>query len=239
MTTNELITEIEEAVRREKLEKAAREYGPYVLAGCALAILITALSAGWQGWQARTNARHTETILAAIEGQTDDAVRAQKLGDVAATLGADQSLVARLTSAGLYLQQKNTAEALKQFQLAAAQKNANPLLRDLAVLQSVRMEWDAAGDKADAKALIARLLPLTTDKGNPWQSHARVQAAIITAHGMDDLSGAREILASVLKDKDTLPATLVKRAAALDHVYGIRLGDKKAEATPAKTETQG
>lgn len=237
MTTNELIIEIEEAVRREKLEKAAKEYGPYVLAGCALAILITAAAAGWQSWQTRANAKYTAAILTTIETAGDKT--GERLADTAAQLGAGQTVVARLTAAGIYLGQDNKPEALKQFQLAAGEKGAPPLLRDLALLQSVRLEWDTAADGADAHALIQKLLPLTGDKNNPWQAHARVQAAIITAHGLNDLAGARTILAEVLKDKDTLPASLVQRASALDHVYGIRLGDKKAEAAPAKTETQG
>lgn len=236
MTTNELIIEIEEAVRREKMEKAAREYGPYVLAGCALAILITALSVGWQSWQMRTNAKHTATILAAIENGGDKS--AENLSDIAASLGAGQTVVARMTSAGLFLRDGNKPEALKQFQLAATEKNANPLLRDLALLQSVRLEWDGAAGKADPAALITKLLPITNDRDNAWQSHARVQAAVITAHGLNDLPGARAILAKVLERKDTLPPALVERATALDHVYGIQLGDK-ADAAPAKTETQG
>ena len=237
MTTNELITEIEDAVRREKLEKAAKEYGPYVLAGCVLAILITAASAGWQSWKMSANAKHTATILSAIENSGDNT--GQKLAETAAQLGAGQTVVARLTSAGVFLSQDNKAEALKQFQLAATEKGAPPILRDLAVLQSVRLEWDTAAEGVDAKALIQKLLPLTGDKNNPWQAHARVQAAIITAQGLNDLAGARTILAEVLKDKETLPGTLVQRASALDHVYGIRLGDKKADAAPVKTETQG
>lgn len=237
MTTNELIIEIEEAVRREKMEKAAREYGPYVLAGCALAILITAASAGWQSWQARTNAQHTAAVLTALDGSGEKG--AQNLADIAASLGSGTGVVARLTSAGMFMQQNNVPEALKQFQLAAAEKDADPLLRDLAVLQSVRLEWDSATDKeAAAKGLIDKLLPLTGDKNNPWQPHARTQAAIITAHGLNDLSGARAILAKVLERKDTLPASLVQRASALDHVYAQRLGER-ADAAPAKTETQG
>lgn len=237
MTTNELIIEIEEAVRREKLEKAAKEYGPYVLAGCALAILITAASVGWQSWQTRANAKHTAAILAAIENSGDNT--AQALADTAGQLGAGQAVVARLTAAGAYLGKDNKAEALKQFQLAAAEKGAPAILRDFAILQSVRLEWDTAAEGVDAKALIQKLLPLTGDKGNPWQAQARVQAAIITAQGLDDLAGARAILAEVLKHKDVLPGSLAQRAAALDHVYALRLGDKKAEASTEKTETQG
>ncbi|MBU0800736.1 MAG: hypothetical protein KKA05_06995, partial [Alphaproteobacteria bacterium] len=153
MTTNELITEIEDAVRREKLEKAAKEYGPYVLAGCLLAILFTGLMAGWSSWQTRTNAAHTAAILQAVEGPNT----ARNLSETAATLGAGQELVARLASAGLYLQEENKAEALIQFQQAAADKSAPALLRDMALLQSVRLEWEAGGETVDAQTLLNKL----------------------------------------------------------------------------------
>ena len=234
MTTNELIAEIEEAVRREKLEKAAKEYGPYVLAGCLLAILFTGLSAGWHSWQTRTNAAHTATILAAVE--KPDAPR--QLADAAARLGGGQTLVARLAAAGLYLQQDKKPEALEQFTLAAADKGGPDILHDMARLQAIRLEWDITGGKADPKAMLDSLAPLLADKDNPWHAHAQVQAALITAHGLGDLQAARRHLAGVIARKDGLPESVVVRARSLDHIYSLKLGDK-ADAAPAKTETQG
>ncbi|MBU0859435.1 MAG: hypothetical protein KJ667_05825 [Alphaproteobacteria bacterium] len=234
MTTNELITEIEDAVRREKLEKAAKEYGPYVLAGCLLAILFTGLMAGWSSWQTRTNAAHTAAILQAVEGPNT----ARNLSETAATLGAGQELVARLASAGLYLQEENKAEALIQFQQAAADKSAPALLRDMALLQSVRLEWEAGGETVDAQTLLNKLAPLANDKNNAWQAHAQVQSALITAHGLNDFAAARKHLEPVLTRKDNLPPSLLMRARALDHIYGLKI-ENKADAAPVKTETQG
>lgn len=234
MTTNELITEIEEAVRREKLEKTAKEYGPYVLAGCLLAILITGLTAGWKSWQMRTNAAHTAIIMQAAES----AAPAQAMAESAARLGAGPATMARLSAAGMYLQDGNKAEALAQFRLAADDKRAPALLRDMATLQAVRLEWDMGGENVKAEELLKRLAPLTNDDDNAWQSHARLQAAVIAAHGLNDFAGARKYLAPVLGRADEIPASLLQRAKALDHVYGLKeqAAQGKDKAAPA---TQG
>lgn len=223
MTTNDLINEIEEAVRREKLEKAAKEYGPYVIAGCVIAILITALTAGWSSWQLRSNAAHTAALLAAAESANP----ARTLGEAAERLGADQAVVARLAAAGMHMENNQTGEALAEFRLAAGMNKAPALLRDLALLQTVRMEWDAGS--AEAPALLARLAPLANDNKNAWQAHAQVLSAVITAHGLNDYAAARKWLAPVIARKDALPPSLLQRARALDHLYSLKSAQKTTD----------
>lgn len=218
--SNDLIAELEEAVRREKLEKAAKEYGPYILAGCLLAILVTGFSVGWTSWQTRTNAAHTTRLIESGENP-------HMLGETAAALGGGQALVGHMAAAGLYLQQDNKDEARAAFQKAAAIKNAPAILRDMAILQTVRLSWDQDG--ADAQDMLKQLAPLTA-KNNPWQAHARLQSAIIAAHGLKDYQAARQHLAPVLDYKGALPPALLLRARALDHVYGLKAQERAAAA---------
>lgn len=235
---NELITEIEEAMKRERFEKAMSEYGPYILAGCVLAILVTAFSAGYQHWSQKTNAHNTAAIIKATEQEN----RAQAFADAAPRLGSPQQVIARLGAAGLYLQDGNKDDARKQFEAATAVNRGSEYLRDFALLQAVRLEWDQMTEKSadKAKTLVDKLAPLARDEKSPWRAHARIEAAQITAHGMNDFKGARAMLAPLMKDED-LPPSLKQRVEALDHVYELKEVAGKADAaTPAeKTETQG
>lgn len=229
--SNDLIAELEEAVRREKLEKAAKEYGPYILAGCLIAILVTGITAGIRNWQAKTNAAHTATLIQSAE--SPQAARA--LSETAEQLGAGQELVARLAAAGLYLQNGDKPAALAQFHEAATSKKAPALLRDLALLQATRLAWEVEGPNADAQALLNRLRPLL-QKNNPWQAHAQLQSAIIAAHGLHDYEAARQFLAPLLTGTDNLPPSLLMRARALDHVYGLKTGAARPDGQDAATQ---
>jgi hypothetical protein len=236
MSNNDLMTEIDEAMKREQLEKSLKEYGPYIAAGCVLAILITGLSAGWNSWSQKNNAAQTAQIIAATEKED----RAQAFADMAPRLDAKQELIARLGAAGLYLQNAARDDARKQFEDAASARGGSEILRQLALLQAVRLEWDQAADKADIGALLKKLSPLTADAKSPWYAHARIEAAQITANGLNDYKSARTILAPVLALKD-IPDSLKQRAEALDHLYELK-GAQESSATPAdteKTETQG
>ena len=48
------------------------------------------------------------------------------------------------------------------------------------------------------KALIASLQPLTADAKNPWAGEARLESALIAAHGLHDYKQARALLAPLL-----------------------------------------
>jgi hypothetical protein len=220
--SNELIREIEDAVRREQLEKSIKEYGPYVIAGCALAILLTGFMSGYQSLKNKADAAATATLIESLEGPNI----ARKLSDAAATLDSNHEIIARLMSAGGFLENDNQAEALIQFQQASQIKNAPAILKDMAIVQAVRAEWQAFGKDKDPAALISKLEPIAKDKKNPWQASALMQSAIITAHGLDNVTQARAYLAQVKDLKDKIPPTFLRRAEALDHIFALKENEK-------------
>ncbi len=63
---NELIHEVEESLRQERLQAMWREYGPYVIGGAVLAVLFTALSAGWRSHEYHINTSQTAAVIEAL-----------------------------------------------------------------------------------------------------------------------------------------------------------------------------
>lgn len=224
-----LIQEIDEALRREKTEKMFKEYGPYILAGALLAVLFTGIISGYRSWDNKVSAAQTAQLMHAMTGEDP----AKALVELAPSLRPGPRAIAQMTAASTLMEKGNTAEAQKIFAAAAGDKTLPAMYRDLAALTDVRLKMDGDAKNLDAKALLAQLQPLMT-QGNPWRWHAHVEAALINANLLNDYTAARALLAPVtgLSAEDA-PATLLARARALDQVFGQKLSAApKSEKSP-------
>ncbi len=227
-----LILEIEEAIKREKTEKLFKEYGPYILAGALLAVLFTGLISGYRHWESRVNAENTAKLMTALT-QTDQVTA---LKQVAPELRAGPRAIAQMTAAGVLMSKDKKAEAKDIYASVAADKELPAIYRELATLTLVRLSLSADAKAEDAAGLLAQLEPLM-GKNSTWRAQALIEAALIKAHLQNDYAGARAHLATVLEDAATLPASVVSRARALDQVFG----QKTSAVKPAShnPDTQG
>lgn len=221
--SNDLIHEIEESIRQERLEKLWKDYGSYLIAAIILIVLGTGLFAGWESWDRRTAESRTAQLLAALDNEKP----ADALDGIASGLGAGPRAIALTTAAGLLLKDGKQAEALHQYELLASDADADPTLRDLARLMAVRLTWEEGGDAVSPQDLLARLEPVWSAPDSPWRWHAREQAALILAHALNDYAAARDHLAVIMKGGDDVPPGLLQRAMALDHVYALKLSAAK------------
>lgn len=238
--TNELIHDVEETLKQERIQKAWKEYGPYVIGGVVLAVLLTGAISGWRNYNDRVNQAQTAQFIEAIESE-DPAAALEKAAD---GMRAGHRALAWMSEAGALLQAGREDEARAVYRKAAADESLPPLLHDLAVLMSVRMEWAKsadAGEKPDAQAYLQKLQPLIQNGNSPWTWHARVQAAIIAAQGMEDYMLAHTHLAAVQRAGSNIPPSLFERARALDHVYSIRADaqGKTGDAPDDKDKPEG
>jgi hypothetical protein len=232
---NELIHEVEESLRQERLQAMWREYGPYIIGGAILAVLFTALSAGWRSHEYRINTAQTAAVIEAVTSPEPAAA----LGKITPTLRPGPRALAYLTEAGTLLQSDKNNEALAVYDRAAADKTVPEPFHSLAVLLEVRLAWSMKGkidaqtlwplkgrDRIEiAKTLLGQLQPLIANEKNPWHDYARIQAALITAHDLNDYSAARALLAPVKKESAG-DSDLAKRASVLDQVYAAQGGTK-------------
>jgi hypothetical protein len=228
--SNELITDIEETIKREKLEEFWSENRAYIIACALLAILLTGIMSGYRHYNEKAGTVSTRAYLTALK-QED---KAAALIKTAPQLMPSQRAVALLTAGGLLADKGDLGGALKQYRALAAEKAAPETYRQLGTLMSVRIAWGQSKDKAkEADTYMALLQPLWSDKSSPWQFHAHFEAAQILASGKQDYAGARKHLTDLVDNAD-IPPSLRERARALDHVYEL-----KAPSAPAAATKQG
>ena len=134
--------------------------------------------------------------------------------------------VALMTAAGSLLNDKKTDEALALYEKAAADSKIPAELHDLAVLMSVRLSLGKEDAAQKKDAFLTQLEPISANAKSPWRYHADLEAATILAHFGNDYAGAQARLENVLMDKQ-LPESLIAKARAISHVYGLRAAENK------------
>ncbi len=228
MSNNELIHEIEESLKQDRLNALWKEYGPYIIGGAILAVVLTGIMSGWRAWNHSVNTRQTAVLVQALSEEDIPAA----LNKATGPLRPGARAVAWLTEGGVLLGKGKKEEALAVYTKAADDKALPALYGGLARLLSVRLEWSLEKKDADPEALITRLKPLLKDKGSAWHWHALVQAALIAAHDLNDYARAHEYLDAV-RSGAGVPPSLLERAKALDLVYALKEENIKKDAVPA------
>ncbi|MCB9990504.1 MAG: hypothetical protein H6867_03870 [Rhodospirillales bacterium] len=229
---DDLIHEIEESIKQEKLEKFWKEYGPYLIAAIVLAVLFTALVSGWRGWNDKINASQTSAVIQALA--EEDQVAA--IDKIAAELRPNQRAVAQLTTAGLLARDEKMEQALAHYNAAATDKDIKPVFRDLALLMAARTEWAMNAPEMDAQSILTKIKPLWESDKSPWRWHAHMLAAVIEAHANENYAAARDHLA-VITTAQGLPRSIQDRARALDHVYTMKMPETETpKTTPSEKE---
>ena len=191
-----LFREVEEELRREQFAKLWERYGVYFI---GLAVVVVAIVAGSQIWEARrianANAAGAEYEAASkllASGKNEEALKAFEA--IASNGPRGYAALAELSQAGIDLKLDKRAEALATFEKLAGNTSADPLLANFARLQAAALRL---GD-ADYAEMQTRLEPLTGD-ANPWRFTARelLGTAALHAGKLDD---ARTTLSPLLAD---------------------------------------
>lgn len=233
---DDLILEIEETIKQEKLEKFWKEYGSYIIATIVLIVLCTALLTGWRSWNEKVNTSQTAALISALDSKNP----AGELENMVYTLRPNQRAIAQLTTAGILLHDNKLNEALGHYQALAHDSEIDTLYRDLGTLMAVRLSLQMEDNTTSPNDMLAQLKPLWENPKSPWRWHAHEQAALILAHLKNDYAGAREHLGAIMAAQK-IPASLQDRARSLNHVYELKLSQSqdKAAAKKDKEEPEG
>ena len=222
------LREVEEELRRERLEKIWQQYGTYILAA---ALLVVFGVLGYKYLENRrivaaqtTGARYESAMALAAEGKEDSAAKEFEIIAEEGTGG--YPALARLQLAGALLKEGKKAEALAAYEALANERGADALLRDYAALQGAAVRLGGA----DFTEMQNRLNPLMGDE-SPWRYSARelLGLAAFKAGRADE---ARTVLTALLVDQKT-PQTIIERAHII--LAEIAAADiaKKASSEPA------
>jgi hypothetical protein len=205
----DIFQEVEEDLRRDKAAQLWRRYGTYVLVA---ALAIVAGTAAYVWWKQHVAARQlAEGNAFAAAAQLQDEDKAREAADAFAALAAKSAdgyaMLARLRQAALLADNGDPGAAVKVYD-DVARDASDPVIRDLAALQSVALSLD----QADPAELKARLDPLT-ESGSAWR-YSALQLSAMLALRTGDKAHAREVL-TVLKGDPGAPSGIRQRAAEL------------------------
>lgn len=218
---SDLLAEVDEAMRQEKMEKFWHENKAYIIAFVVVTILSTAIMSGYRSWDASTKTKQTTELIALqdAENYPDNIIEAE--------LKLRPSLrgIALLSAAGTFMEQDKKEEAAKLYARLAEDKRIPGDFRYLGILMDARLKMD--NEETQAADLIASLKPILKSK-SPWKPHAQIDAALLQAETNPDT--ALELLNAVT-DTANLPESLYERAQKLHHV----IDGNKSDSNTVKT----
>jgi hypothetical protein len=213
----DIFTEVDEDLRRDRVERLWKAYGRYVIAAAVLAVLGTGAWTAWTDWQRSEAAAETRRLLDAID---QAAVRE---GDPA-TLAGLQGLgrdgrpgpraLARLYEAGLKARSGDLPAALALYRAVAADGAVDPDLRDAAQLLAALV-----GSQTLAPAEIDAQLGRLAAADSPWRFTAQEIAALAALRAGEN-ARARDLYARVADDPGAPPSLRARAAEMLQAIGG-------------------
>jgi hypothetical protein len=224
LALSDIFREVEEDVRKEKLEKFWKAYGDYIIALVALIILGIAGFELWQRYEA--NQRNKAAIaFSAAQRITDPRRAADAFADLAKTAPGGYRLLARVEQADGMLAsgQRETAVALYK-EIAGEDKGG------IGAVARLRAGWAIVDttSRADLQALLA---PLETPS-SAWKPMAD-EILAYSDYRNHDLAKATQEFDALATDPAT-PGELKSRARAMA-AFLKQGGEKNFGAVPPPT----
>jgi hypothetical protein len=205
---SDIFREVEEDVRRERLEKLWKKYGDYIIAGMAVIVVGVAGFKLWQHYQAVQIAKASVAYSTAMQlgngGKSAEA--AQVFANIAKNAPRGYAASARLAEADALFADGKTADAVALYKTIAQEDKT-----ELGDLARIREAWALANSasKSDLQTLLAPL----TDPKSAWRFMAR---EIIAYCDFRDgaLKAAQSEYESLTAESDA-PEAVRRRAAAM------------------------
>ncbi len=231
-TDDDLLRQVEEELRRERLEKIWKNYGTYILAVAALIVVGVAGYKIWEGRRlaaAQASGESYESALLLLQEKKDGS--AEKEFEKLANDGVGgYRALAQLQLAGLLAKQGKKAEAIATYDALSGSSNGDVVLREFARLQATGLRVG----EVDFTEIENRLTPLMSDT-SPWRYSAR-ELLGLAAFKAGKTQEARSILTPLFVDQQA-PQSITERAQMI--MAEIASGEiaKKATGAPAAGAT--
>jgi len=202
---SDIFREVEEDVRRERLERFWRRYGVWVAGGVALILAGVGGWVYWQHHQAQERLRLSEAFAAA-QRITDPKQAAGAFAEIAKEASGGYALLARMSQANaLYATGQLKAAVDMYREIGNADKG------EIGNAARLRAAWIIAAT-ASRKELEDLLAPLNRD-GSAWQPMAREVLAFSDYRGAKIKSSADSFRA--ISEDARAPESLRNRARAM------------------------
>ncbi len=208
----DIFHEVDEEVRRERLNKLWQRYGHYIIAACVLVIVAVGAWRGYEWWETKqavkAGAAFEQAVILAEAGKHQEAELA--FAKLATDGTAGYRLLARLREAA-ELGRTDRKAAIKAYDEIAADRSVGGVIQDLATLRAGFLLVDSSsyGD------MRARLEPLT----GPDRAfrHSARELLALSAWKAGDMAAARKWTDMIITDPQT-PSSARSRAELLSEL---------------------
>jgi hypothetical protein len=191
----DIFQEVDEEVRRERLNKLWQRYGSFVIAGCILVVAAVGAWRGYEWWEAKkageSGAAFENAIVLAEAGKHQEAEAA--FAKLAADGTAGYRTLARLQEAAELARTDKNA-AVKAYDDIAADKSAGQVINELAAVRAGFLLVDTA----PYSELRERLEPLTA--ADKTFRHSARELLALSAWKSGDMAAARQWTDMIITD---------------------------------------
>ena len=205
----DIFREIDEDLRRDRLNELWRRYANLVYAAAALIVVGTAATVWWQNHQ-RSQAESLGAQFAGADAMaTADPAKAAAALEVLGSQGdSGYRLLARFRAAGLKLKSGDKVAGHAALKAIAADSGVDQAYRDLATIEDALASVDDA-PPADVEKAVQSL----TVASGPWRFTALEVTALAQFKG-GDKAGSLKTYQQIADDLDA-PPSLRQRAAEI------------------------
>jgi hypothetical protein len=221
LSDESLFREVDEEVRRQKLQDLWKRWGNLFIAVSVAVIVIVAGYKGWQYWELRRAERAARDYFAAVafaeQGKTAEA--SKKFAELAAGSHDGYASLARMNLAAELAVSGKVDEAVKMYDGLAANVALDSNLRNAARIRAAFLLVDR-GSRED----IARRVSDLNAPNNVWRNEAR-EILALAAYRAKDYAEADRLMNEILTDPDS-PQNLRQRAQLMTSLLAPHLDDK-------------
>lgn len=213
---SDIFREVDEDVRRERLQKLWERHSNLIVAAALLVVLGVGGWRGYEYWEGQKAAESGTAFEAAVtlaEAGKQAEARAE-FGKVAKEGSGGYRTLARFRDTA-ELGKLNPAAAVKEYDALAADGSIGRTLQDLAVVRGAMIDVDTA----PLAELAAKLEPLTA-AGRPFRHSARELLAL-AAWRANDQAAAKRWFDLIATDAET-PASMRQRIDVLMALSGTK-----------------
>ncbi|NCT40223.1 MAG: hypothetical protein GW778_00980 [Alphaproteobacteria bacterium] len=224
---SDLLAEVDDAMRQERLAKFWHENKFFIVAFVVLTIVATGAMSAYRSWDMKTKTEQTAQLITLQEATNYPANIIEDDLDFRPSIRG----IALLSAAGTAMQRNNQEDAAKLYARIVADTKIPEKFRYLGIIMDVRLKMEKEG--ANKEELLSALAPILNSK-SAWKPHAQIDAALLQANTNPQKS--LELLNSVA-DTPELPASLYERAQKLHHVISGQIPQSQPTKETDNVET--
>ena len=223
---DEFLDEVEQDIRQEKFMSLWNKYGKVATyVASALLVLVAGVSL-WNQHAVRQKNLTSDQLMTAhtllLEEKKDEAIGVLKRIEKDASKGAYRDFATFLLAAVHSEDQKKPQDAIAIYTKIAQSPDIMVFLKDLAVLNSIRLQMDMMSTISEKQAVdwVQSLDKMTTAQ-HAWGSFANEMKAFILFK-TKQLTKAREVYANLVRN-DKTPKHILSRARLMIQVINSKV----------------